>query len=162
MLSSHCQSHHSLPPPEMEIHSWLKTPSTVCLRLSQIKPVSMNAHSQLVRALPPLSPPSLWTLGDAVLRTHTHTHTRSHRRTRIPYEVEVFFLFPRSVIWHPRKKKDSAAEGWTLNSAGRTEGRSSHPNERKRGGPEQKRKKRCAQNNKKKKKKPVAAALEES
>ena len=45
-------------------------------------------------------------------------------------------------------------EGWTLNSAGRTEGRSSHPNERKRGGPEQKRKKRCAQNKKKIQKQP--------
>lgn len=35
-----------------------------------------------------------------------------------------FFLFPRPVIWHPKRL---AAEGWTLNSAGRTEGRSTHP-----------------------------------
>ena len=56
----------------------LKTPSTVCLGLSQIKPVSMNAHSQLVRSgpsspLPPLLSEHWVTLFYA--RTHTHTHT---------------------------------------------------------------------------------------
>jgi len=60
--------------------------------------------------------------------------------------------FLRSVTWHP---KDSWAEGWTLNSAGRKEGSNTHPTSADERG--RARAERCAQRSK-----PVAAAVEES
>lgn len=47
-----------------------------------------------------------------------------------------FFLFPRSVIWHPKRLR---AEGWTLNSVGRTGRKEQSSNERRREENEQKR-----------------------